>query len=360
MKVGEISNVQLHDGVALVSMDVQRDKLPVIYGNATMLLRPKTGLNDMSVQLDPGTPAAPKLKDGATLPESRTTPNVNPDEFLAALDSDTRAWLVSLLSEGGRGLDGRGLDLRRVLRAGAPTLEATKRVTAALSGRRHEIARLVHDLSILSKATGRRDLQLGRLVDQSDATFAALGSQDGALRASLDRLPHTLATTRAALADATGFANRLGPTLTSLLPTARRLPATLRAASPLLAQGEPILRTKLRPLVRESRPLVTDLAPATRDLTSVTPSLITAFHVLNYVVNELAYNPAGKEEGYLFWTAWFAHNASSILSIQDAQGVAWRGQALLSCSSYGALPKVAPLLQLFIAPNPACPKDPTP
>ena len=71
-----------------------------------MLLRPKTGLNDMSIQLDPGTPdrAQPdegELSDGDRCRSANTAPNVNPDEVLAALDSDTRRYLA-ILAERGR------------------------------------------------------------------------------------------------------------------------------------------------------------------------------------------------------------------------------------------------------------------
>jgi phospholipid/cholesterol/gamma-HCH transport system substrate-binding protein len=108
--------------------------------------------------------------------------------------------------------------------------------------------------------------------------------------------------------------------------------------------------------VREARPLVADLPPTLSDLRAVTPKLKSAFDVLNYVVNEMSYNPPGSEEGYLFWSAWFFHNADSILSTEDAQGVAWRGQLMASCSTIAQLPKIDPVVQL-VAALPACPPD---
>ena len=69
--------------------------------------------------------------------------------------------------------------------------------------------------------------------------------------------------------------------------------------------------------------------------------------VLNYVANELGHNPEGPEEGYLFWTSWFIHNAASIVSLEDAHGVAWRGLVIGSCSTFGQIiatnPALAPL-----------------
>src|SRR2546430_1144899 len=133
--VGEISSVHLHDGRAVVGMEIDPDKLPAVYDNAQMLLRPKTGLTDMSIALDPGDPPGRHLRDGGTLGAAHTEPNVNPDEVLAALDGDTRSYLSILVNEGGRGLAGRGVELRDVLKASEPTLARTKRITAALADR---------------------------------------------------------------------------------------------------------------------------------------------------------------------------------------------------------------------------------
>ena len=49
-----------------------------------MLLRPKTGLKDMIVEMDPGNAKAPAVKDGYTMPVSQTKPDVNLDEILSS------------------------------------------------------------------------------------------------------------------------------------------------------------------------------------------------------------------------------------------------------------------------------------
>ena len=54
VKVGDVEKVELEDGVAVVTFGVDRDYLPV-YKDATMLLRPQTGLKDMFFEMDPGT-----------------------------------------------------------------------------------------------------------------------------------------------------------------------------------------------------------------------------------------------------------------------------------------------------------------
>ena len=90
-KIGEIATVDLRGGVAVVTMKVSPRYARYIYRNATMLLRPKTQLQDITVEVNPGTPSAGKLRSGEVLPESQTAANVDFDEFLAGLDAETRA-----------------------------------------------------------------------------------------------------------------------------------------------------------------------------------------------------------------------------------------------------------------------------
>src|SRR5215208_420372 len=90
IKIGEVSSVTLEDGHAVVGMDVDNKYAPLIHTNASLLLRPKTGLNDMVVEVDPGTPSAPKVDEDSSIPLASTQPQVNPDDVLAALDADTQ------------------------------------------------------------------------------------------------------------------------------------------------------------------------------------------------------------------------------------------------------------------------------
>ena len=92
VKVGEVGEVKLEDGRAVVSMQI-KDKYKPIYKDATILLRPKTGLKDMILALDPGTEGAGEIEEGGRVTVANTLPDVNPDEVLSSLDADTRAYL---------------------------------------------------------------------------------------------------------------------------------------------------------------------------------------------------------------------------------------------------------------------------
>jgi len=76
-KIGEIASVNLQDGVATVTMKVV-PKYARIYRNATLLLRPKTQLQDITIQVNPGTPAAGKLKSARSSASTRSSRNCGP------------------------------------------------------------------------------------------------------------------------------------------------------------------------------------------------------------------------------------------------------------------------------------------
>ncbi|MCW3039753.1 MAG: hypothetical protein JWM31_1658, partial [Solirubrobacterales bacterium] len=325
VRVGTITTTKLKDGRAVVEMQVKPGKLPHIFKDAHAVLVPNTPLKDMQIELYPGRQSAGVAGENDVIPVARTAPPVDSDELTAALDTDTRRFFQVLVNGVDNGLNGRGKDLQQILKSLQPTAVQLHEVTGALSARRKELRRLVHSMAVLTKATAAKDVQLASVVQGSGATLQALARQEGALRESVRKLPGTLATTDRTLVNLRDLSGEVKPTLDGLLPTVRRLKPVLGSVDDLATTAEPVVRTRLRPLVRELQPLASDLSPAVRDLSAVTPALTSAFKVLNYTVNELAYNPQGDDEGFLYWLSWFAHNGNSFTSTQDAHGPAWRG-----------------------------------
>jgi phospholipid/cholesterol/gamma-HCH transport system substrate-binding protein len=341
VKVGDIKSVELEDGHALVTLQIEERYAP-IYRDATMLLRPRTGLKDMQVALDPGTPESGEVPDGATVPQSNTQPDVNPDEVWAALDSDTRRYLAAAVDALGTGLEGNGAALRRLLVASEPTAASIRRTLAVLAGRRQEIARLVHNVGTVAEVAGRNEDEIERTIRFSSDALGALAEEDQAIRDSLTRLPGTLEATSSALRHVRPLAEELGPAAEELTPAIRRLTPATRALRPLVTEATPIIRDRVRPFVEAGIPSLRELYPATVALRGTASELPPVVQRVNYIVNELLHNPPGSEEGYLFWTSWFFHNAASMLSTQDAHGGAWRGLVLFSCSSLQSLTDLLP------------------
>jgi phospholipid/cholesterol/gamma-HCH transport system substrate-binding protein len=338
--VGEIGNVELHDGRALVTMKIRKKYTP-IYKDATALLRPKTGLEDMVVELTPGSKSAGEAAEGFTVPIENTLPDVKLDEVLAQLDTDTRDYLKLLVAGAGEGLRDQGQLLSADFRRFDPTARDLAKLNGQLSKRRANIARSIHNFGVLLDALGDKDDKLKELVSSSNVVFRTLAEQDARLKDALQQLPPTLRATNTALGKADTLAGELGPTLEGLRPAARALGPSLRETRPFLKTTTPILRDQLRPFVRDARPTVEKLRPAARDLAAATPKLVSSFKVLNYLLNELTYNPPGDEEGYLFWTAWANHAGNSIFGTQDAHGAIRRGLFLISCTTAGVLDQLS-------------------
>jgi len=336
-----------------------KPKYSAIYRDASILLRPKTGLKDMTLELTPGTPTAGRLKTSERIPVQNTLPDINPDEILAALDSDTRDYLRLLLGGAGQGLKGRGQDLSATIRRFEPTARDVLKITQKLAQRRRNLARVIHNFQLLSTELSTKNTQISQFVESSNQVFAAFARQDASLRATLQELPSTLQATQSGLTKTGRFARALGPATQALLPAARALGPTNVQVRPFLRESTPIIRDQLRPFSRMTLPVVRDLRGAIVNLSALTPDLNKVFDVANYLVNELAYNPPGDtEEGYLFWASWANHLGASVFGTQDAHGPIRRGEILLSCSSIGLLPAIqaanpqlSQVIQLSNLPN---------
>jgi phospholipid/cholesterol/gamma-HCH transport system substrate-binding protein len=364
VKVGDVQSVKLRNGIAVVTVNMDKKYAPV-YRNAHVLLRPKTGLKDMYLALDPGTRDAGSLPSGGTIPVANTLPDVNPDEILASLDSDTRAYLQILLSAGGQAFTDKpgqkgqaSADLRQTFKRIEPINRDLDKIMSQLATRKHNVSRVIHNFRLITDELGRTDGTLGRFVESSNSNFQAFANQDVNLRAALGLLPDTLKVADSTLQKAQKLGATAGPAFESLRPAARALGPSLKDVRPFLRQTTPVIKNQLRPFTRVARPTVRDLRPAARDLSVVTPRLQRTFGVLNSAFNEFAYNPPGKEEGFLFWQSWLNHIGAQIFTTQDAHGPIRRGLVIISCGALGVLdniqkttPQLAVLIQLLRAPT---------
>jgi phospholipid/cholesterol/gamma-HCH transport system substrate-binding protein len=329
VRIGDIGDVELKDGRAIVRMDIDREYEDMVHTDATALLRPKTGLKDMFIQLDPGTDDAPVAKENWTIPVDSTSPDVNPDEILGTLDADTRDYLRLLISDAGRGLKGRGSDLRDLFRRFEPTHRDLARVNGAIAERRTNLRRLITSLNELNGELASHDDDLAGLVDSSATVLRSFASEEQNISAAVSELPSTLRQTTASLGQVQDFAEVLGPTTENLRPAARALDPANKAVEPFAKEVTPLLVSDIRPFVREARPLARDLRPASVQVADAAPGLTRTFTQFNKFFNILALNPNGREgpenaarqEGYLFWLAWAQHMAIQLFSTSDANGV---------------------------------------
>jgi phospholipid/cholesterol/gamma-HCH transport system substrate-binding protein len=365
--IGEIAKVELEDGKAVITFALKQ-KYKTVYKDATVLLRPKTGLKDMVAELTPGTKAAGLLEENEHIPIQNTLPDVNLDEILATLDKDTRDYLQLLVGGAAEGLrGGNGTRLGDTFRTFEPLAKDVRAINEQLATRKTNIKRVIHNLSLIFEELGSKDQKIGEFVTNSNAVFSSFAAQDQRLREALQELPPTLTETQSALASAKVLGDEIGPTLDALRPGARALGPTLRQVRPFLRDSIPIIRDKIRPFVRAANPTVTELRPAMRDLAAATPALTNTFKIANYALDMLAYNPPGEnEEGYLFWLSWANHLGATVFQSQDGNGPIRHGVFVATCNSFDVLdsvaqadPRLGTLVGLLNPPRQsnACPKS---
>jgi phospholipid/cholesterol/gamma-HCH transport system substrate-binding protein len=367
VRIGDVQDVDVEDGVGVVTFAIDREFLP-IYRDATVLMRPTTGLKDMFFELDPGSKSAGEYEEEETIPVANTAPDVNLDEILAALDSDTQAYLRLLIVGAGKGLDGRDKELGKLLGSIGPINRDLAELNRQVSQRKENMARLIHNFNLLTTRVGQADQDLTELVVASNGALGAIAEQDPSVRRAVALLPSTLSQATDTLNATAELGAVLGPAFDDLRPFARNLPELNSSTQELAEAATPIIQNQLRPFVRTARKPVPDLRHAVKDLSKATPPLTDLGKGLNKVTNMAAFNPggaepvgtAGRDEGYLYWLAWLGHNGDSVFSSGDGNGWWRRIYLTLSCANVGALAGVSPLapavtgFDQLLAPGGAC------
>jgi phospholipid/cholesterol/gamma-HCH transport system substrate-binding protein len=298
----------------------------------------------MYLELDPGTPRAGRVPDGGSLSAGSTQPDVDVSEILSSLDSDTRNYLVLLLSAGAQAFhdpnSATGVapspavvaDLRGTLKRFEPLDRDTKRFAALLATRQANIRRAIHNLNLVTNAFGGVEGQLASLIRASDTNFSAIAANDAQLQQTLTEFPSTLQQSITTLNKVRGFANASTTALQQLQPFARNLGPALKASRPLFRDTTPVIAHQLRPFSVAVQPLARTLAAGAPKLKTTIPALSSSIGVLNSLFNELAHQPAKGQQSYLFWGSWLAHIADSLVSTQDANGAVLQGIFMNTCA----------------------------
>jgi phospholipid/cholesterol/gamma-HCH transport system substrate-binding protein len=287
------------------------------------------------------------MKEGSRITSANSLPDVNPDEILAVLDTDTRAYLKLLINGVGKGLKGRSGDLRQVFARLGPLHRDLDALNSEVVKRKRNLARLIHNYGSTVERLGREDRSLTSLVRNADQVFDRLAREDQRISLAVERLPSTLRQAESTLVRVRELGEVAGPAFRALRPAVRRVDEANSELRPLAEETEPVLRREIRPFVRRARPYLQTLGPAARDLGTASPDLRESFFELNRFFNIAGYNPrgrervtgdprrdSGREEGMLFWLGWVAHNTNSMFSTSDAQGPFRRLILLSTCSSF--------------------------
>jgi virulence factor Mce-like protein len=226
---GIVSQVRLQDGAAVATLQLADSVQGVLRSDTTATIEPRSALEDLTVDLTPGSPTAPAARAGMRIAEGRTTPTIPLDRLTAIMDADTRAQVAILLDQLAVGIGGRGGELRAAVAQLAAVVNPARQVTGALARRRILLSSLVGSLARLSQVAESHDQQLATSLAAGADTLSVTSRREGALAQGISSLPGTLTTLDDALNRVRSLADPLAPALSRLDASAVALPGALSA-----------------------------------------------------------------------------------------------------------------------------------
>jgi phospholipid/cholesterol/gamma-HCH transport system substrate-binding protein len=264
--IGEVRAIRAAPGSAsasVITIEVHDEDL-VLHRDATFKARPRMFLegNDF-IDVRPGSPSAPPLGDGDTVPVGQTSSSVGFPEVVTLLDHPGRQALRTILDEYGSALEGGGASgYNRSIRWWTPAYRDGAIVAeAALGERDGDLRRYLDSSARVAAALDRDPAALQGLIRDFATTAQAIASEQTALGEALGELPEVLRTGTRALGS-----------LREAFPPLRRFVRDLR---PAIRSSGPALDAQL-PLFRELRGAVSEaeLRGLARDLRGAVPHLV--------------------------------------------------------------------------------------
>jgi ABC-type transporter Mla subunit MlaD len=255
VNVGQVTGIQRDGNTGVVTMEISKAGLP-IHRDATAKIRARILLEgNWFVDLQPGTPAAPTVSSGYTLPSTQTADPVQLDQILDALNTDTRANLQTFLIEYGKALTAkptpaqdaeqnpavRGLNMSQALnklyRDSPQALEGSAIVNQALGGvEEHDLSHLLAGAESFTAKLNVDEQQLGEWVSNFNTFLGSLAAQSAPLARAVAELPGTLRNAGRAFANFNAASPTIRRFSQELVPGVQKTPAAIQAAYPWLEQ----------------------------------------------------------------------------------------------------------------------------
>jgi phospholipid/cholesterol/gamma-HCH transport system substrate-binding protein len=331
IQIGKVTSVDLENGHAVVGMDIEPQYMELIHPDASLLLRPKTNLNDMIVEIEPGT-GKRHIEDGAHFDLTQTEPNTNLDAFLATLDADTRQYIQLLVAGGAQGVGGRGKQASNALRRFQPFVHYTAKLNKAVAARHVALSHVIHNFGQLTDELARHDAEVKRFVTSSKDALGNFANQQASVQNAFEEFPSALQAAKTGLASSNRFSQVARPALIKLIPQAQALGPAFDATEKLFSQTTVPIRDQIRPFTRTIRPVLTHGTEAAEPFEKTVRSFGNSLGGFNSFLNELAYKPNGSRQSYLFYLPWLNHNFNASFNLEDAGGPLLRSIALISCT----------------------------
>ncbi len=272
VNVGKVSRMRRGPGgTAIATLRLEDRALP-LHTDATMKIRPRLFLEgNFFVDVRPGTPSAPELKDGGTVPLAQTAVPVQFDQLLDVLQRSTREDLQQTVKGLATALDKGGAQaINRGFGVSEGAFKGTAIVAEAARGEQPgDLSRFVDATGRVTAALAERQQDLRGLLTAFARTTATLAERRDDLGATITSLDSTLGTARPALAAIDATLPALRTFAVALEPGLKAAPAAIADLRPFVRQAGALTQNSALPALTRS------LQPALSGLAALQPGVTT-------------------------------------------------------------------------------------
>ena len=323
--VGQVTGVEASGTRAVVTMRVASRYAP-LHQYSTARIRYSTLLAQKYVEITPRD-GGTELNSGGTIQSDNTLSPVDFDQFLSALDPETRARLQTLIQQAGGGLQGQQQTINDLLAQLNGLSQESVAPLQTFHQHDPDIDRIVANLGITSDRLSQSHQQLGELVASMDDVTGTLARNDQSLQALLTHLGNVMGDF-----DATLAGNE--PNFHTIVVTLDPLLSELNGTLTIVAADT---RSSIGAINTNNRLLQPELVSATSQTDAAGQHLLRQYYVVNPACDQV--NPQPNPQ------------------CQTGTGQAPQSVAAPSLPSLPSLPKL-PLPKCL--PTPSLPKLPTP
>jgi phospholipid/cholesterol/gamma-HCH transport system substrate-binding protein len=220
--VGQVTGVAVSGTRALVTMRVSHQYAP-LHQFTTARIRYSTLLAQKYIEITPITGGRTIASGGAIRSDNTLSP-VDFDQFLSALDPQTRAQLQTLIQQGGGALQGQQATINDLLAQLNGLSQESVAPLSTFDQHSADIDRIVANLAIVSGRLAQSHQQLGDLVGSMSQVTGTLANNDQTLAALITHLGNVMGDFDATLA---GNEKNFHTTVVTLDPLLGQLNGTL-------------------------------------------------------------------------------------------------------------------------------------
>jgi len=251
-RIGNVDRISLtEDNEAMIDITVEEDFAPLPASTrATSRLTSLSGPASRDIQLTLGPNNGPKLPEGATIEEDRTTSVVEIDQLFNTLDAPTRRGLQRFFQGQGDWYRGKGPEANLAAYYFNPAISTSTEVFDQLSSDETTFGQAISSTARAMGAIASRSDDLTNLVTNSNSFASAIASENASFAQALGSLPKTLRRANTTLANVRGTLDQVQEFVDISKPNTVDLAEFFAALRPAASNAVPVF-TQLANIIRK-------------------------------------------------------------------------------------------------------------